>query len=249
MGQDSEASGTQSTASGQASLASGAFATANGQYARATGQQSSAFGQSALANKSFATAGGQLSQATGYASTAMGQTAVASGDYSSAFGQNARALGYQSTAIGVNATTVSFVNSAAFGYNAAVLRDNQQMFGTTTNTYTMPGITSWQSTSNQQGQLGLVTTDADGDLASDPALYNQIGKNRQGIAMAMAMSGFWVPENKQMAANLNVGTWDGAWAVAANIGGKVNDSFHVSGAISLSETGLIGGRAGGMISW
>jgi hypothetical protein len=190
-----------------------------------------------------------MAQATGYASTAMGQTAIASASYSSAFGQNAQATGYQSTAVGVNTMTNGWVNSAAFGYNASVLRDNQQMFGTTTNTYTMPGITSYQSTANQQGQLGLVTTDADGDLASDPALYNQIGKNREGIAMAMAMSGFWVPENKSMAANLNVGTWDGAWAVAANIGGKLTDNVHVSGAISVSETGLVGGRAGGQISW
>ena len=123
------------------------------------------------------------------------------------------------------------------------------MFGTTTNTYTMPGITTFASTSAQTGQLGLVTSDDNGNLASDPALYNQIGKNREGVAMAMAMSGFWVPENKQMAASLNVGTWDGAWALSGNIGGKVNDHLHVTGAISVSETGLIGGRAGGMLSW
>ena len=123
------------------------------------------------------------------------------------------------------------------------------MFGTTQNTYTMPGITSYASTAAQSGQLGLVTSDASGNLASDPGLYNQILKNREGVAMAMAMSGFWVPEHKTMSAALNVGTWDGAWAVAGNIGGNINNHLSVTGALSISETGLIGGRAGGQVSW
>lgn len=249
FGVDTHATAQHATALGSGSTASGSDSLASGYIAQATASGATAVGSLTQAFKANASAFGDGAQANGAMSTAIGQTAVASADYSSAFGQNSRAFGSQSTAVGVNAFTNTFSNAAAFGYGATALRNNQQVFGTTSNTYTMPGITSWQSTSNQQGQLGLVTTDGDGDLASDPALYNQIGKNRQGVAMAMAMSGFWVPENKSMAANFNVGTWDGAWAVAANIGGKINDNFHVSGAVSVSETGLIGGRAGGQISW
>jgi hypothetical protein len=67
--------------------------------------------------------------------------------------------------------------------------------------------------------------------------------------MAMALSGFWVPEGKKMAAGLNVSTWDGTWAIAANLGGKVNDHLHLTGGIAISQDGMIGGRAGGVVSW
>jgi hypothetical protein len=67
--------------------------------------------------------------------------------------------------------------------------------------------------------------------------------------MAMALADFWVPENKSMAFGFNVGTWDGTVAFAGNIGGKINDHLHLTGGVAVSQSGLVGGRAGGVVSW
>src|SRR5690606_2734292 len=84
----------------------------------------------------------------------------------------------------------------------------QQTFGTATNTYTMPGITSAASTAAQSGPIGIVTSDSSGNLATvSPASLGlassgqidainaelashqmQITENRRGIAAAMAMT-------------------------------------------------------------
>ena len=57
--------------------------------------------------------------------------------------------------------------------------------------------------------------------------------------MAMAMSNFWVPYGKSLAAGLNVATWDGTFAIGANIGGQVSDGLHFTGGIAISESGLV----------
>src|SRR5262249_43793090 len=46
---------------------------------------------------------------------------------------------------------------------------NQQVFGTATNTYTMPGIASAVSKATQTGPLQIVTSDASGNLATGSA--------------------------------------------------------------------------------
>ena len=80
-------------------------------------------------------------------------------------------------------------------------------------------------------------------------MFSQIGEDRQGVAMAMAMSNFWVPYGKTMAAGLNVATWDGTWALAANIGGQVSDGLHITGGVAVSESGMVAGHAGTVVSW
>ena len=247
------ACGTDATASGlNNSTALGSEATASGSHSTAIGAQSDASG------KLDSTAVGYFANATASGATAIGggggstAAASASGEFSIAIGggdaNGANASATNAIAIGQGSSAMA-ENSAAFGAGAAATLVGQQVFGTSRNTYTMPGIGSAASTAAQSGPLGLVTTDLGGNLASDTGLYNQIGKNREGVAMAMAMGDFWVPENKSMAAGFNVATWDGAWAFAGDIGGKVNDHLHLTGGISVSETGLVGGRAGGVFSW
>lgn len=207
-----------------------------------------AIGAGTHATNNHATAIGSAATASGGDSTATGYLATASQWESTASGAQAMATGSQSSAFGSNATA-GYANSAAFGYGATAQYANQQVFGTRSNTYTMAGITSSASTAAQSGQLGLVTTDSNGDLASDPGLYNQIGKNTEGVAMAMALGGFWVPENKKMAFGLNFGSFDGAWAIGGNLGGKVTDNLHLTAGVAISEGGQVGGRVGGLISW
>ena len=71
-------------------------------------------------------------------------------------------------------TKAEFDNSAAFGAGATATRANQQVFGTINNTYTFGGITSDASRAAQTGTFrGVVTTDANGNLASDNGAFQQ----------------------------------------------------------------------------
>ena len=245
---DTPGGGTGGVAVGANAYSTGERAVAVGKDSHAVGDRAVALGAHAYATNDHATALGSEATASGGDSTATGYLANASQYEATANGAQASASGYQSSAFGSNASA-AYANSAAFGYGATAQYANQQVFGTASNTYTMPGISSTASTAAQSGKLGLVTTDAGGNLASDPGLYNQIGKDREGVAMAMALGGFWVPENKKMAFGLNFGTFDGAWAIGGNLGGKINDNLHLTAGVSVSESGQLGGRAGGLISW
>ena len=83
-----------------------------------------------------------------------------------------------SVAVGQGATA-THANAAAWGQGLATARDNQQLFGNTSNTYTMTGIASAASGSAQSGPLLAVTSDAAGNLAAtDPNnLFRWTGTN------------------------------------------------------------------------
>ncbi len=57
--------------------------------------------------------------------------------------------------------------STAIGFGATTTLANQMMFGTVATTYVLPGITSATSLARQGAIDGIVTTDANGNLASD----------------------------------------------------------------------------------
>jgi len=244
----SDANGLRSTANGAGSLASHLEASAFGAYSVAIEDYTTALGAYSQATDQYASAYGRDSRATGEYSTAGGAGTRASGSYASVYGQGSQASGVGATAIGANSVS-NWVNSTAIGADSEATMDYQQMFGTARNTYTMPGIVSATSTARQTGAKSLVTTDGNGNLAADQDLYNQIGQNREGVAMAMALGNFWVPESKKFAIGVNAATWDGTWAVGANIGGELGDGFYVTGGMALSESGLMGGRVGGVLAW
>jgi hypothetical protein len=104
---------------------------------------------------------------------AIGAQSVASGGFTLA-----------ATAVGFNANA-AFDNSAAFGNGATATRVNQQVLGTVSNTYTTPGITSAASTAAQGAVQGVVTTDAQGNLASDGgALQTQVNANVAALGVS-----------------------------------------------------------------
>ncbi len=185
----------------------------------------------------------------------MGSEAVASGLDSTAIGYSASATKESATAVGTRATA-AYDNSAAFGVGAVAQRANQQMFGNGNNTYTLAGISSAASTAAQTGvgmgvgnhrlqrKSRLRTPTSTIRLATTAS---QIDKNREGVAMAMAMSGFWVPYGKQFAAGFNVASWDGTYANRGNFGAQVADGLHLTGAVAIGDKGLYGGRVGGVV--
>ena len=144
--------------------------------------------------------------------------------------------GLNATAIGPGASA-TFENSTAIGNGAVATRDNQVVIGTASNTYTAPGITSAASRAAQSGPVQVVTTDANGNLASDGgAVFNNINilnsnvnilnsqmarinqnldqLNRDvkrldgGVAMAMALGGVYLPEHQKFAIHTNVGFYN-----------------------------------------
>ena len=145
-----------------------------------------------------ATAVGFSSSATGLNSTAIGNNALAVGVASTAVGSNSTAA-FGGAAFGAGATAtgvppVDAQSSAAFGRNASATngndtaignnvsttRANQISVGNTTNQYTFAGITSPASASFQTGPLQVVTSDADGNLATDGGqIFRSLEQPRQ----------------------------------------------------------------------
>jgi len=204
---------------------------------------------------------------------ALGQGAQALGVGSTAIGQGAQALGAGSTALGQGASTGSFNNATAIGNGAVATRDNQVVIGTTSNTYTAPGITSAASLAAQSGPLQVVTTDANGNLASDGgAIFNNINNlNLQitrinqnlaqlnddvrrldgGVAMAMALGSVYLPEHQRVALHAALGFYNGAQAIGFQGVVRLNQTFTANGGLAVDLNGRngAGGRIGISAGW
>ncbi|MND43887.1 Adhesin YadA precursor [compost metagenome] len=115
---------------------------------------------------------------------------------------NAVATGADATAVGYG-SSAAHANSTAIGRGATTTRAGQVMIGTSTNTYTMPGVTSVASRAAQSGPTQVLTTDAAGNIASANIDVNRISSDisnlrgdvsslrretRKGIAAAMSMT-------------------------------------------------------------
>lgn len=255
-GMNSMAGGSVATASGDNSLAIGYISSAAGNDGSAFGAFSSAFGNSS-------TAIGRSTIATGVNSTAVGSTAFASGTESSAFGSGAVATGVQSTAIGF-ASGAGFANSTAIGANVQTTRDNQIALGTATNTYTAAGITSGASRAAQTGPTQVVTSDANGNLATTTpdafvnssstfqSLRNDVSENEEGVAMAIALGGgaSILPDGKNFAVSSNWGTFNGSNAMGFSSCARVLDNLYGNTAIGVGTgQGTVGARAGFSFAW
>ena len=124
----------------------------------------------------------------------------------------------------------------------------------------MPGIASGASAAVQGPVHGLVTTDAQGNLASDGgALQGQVDRiegtteeNSEGIAMALAMSGA-LPElltGETMAVAGHWGTFEGENGVAFGARVRVSDGFSLAGGVGAGlDNGSVGGTVGGRFGW
>jgi len=281
----SVAVGERAIAKGNGSIAIGADLDGDGVGANAPGDETVAIGADSIATNSTAvgtratatgtesTAIGENTQATGNFSTSVGENSVATGRNASAFGNNARATGRSSTALG-QGTQAQGNGSVAIGQdsdgNAAVASlNNQFVFGTGNHTYTAPGITSNQSRARQAGPLEVVTTDANGNLASDNgATFEQIAENKQGIAIAMAMANPDLVGMESFGLAANWGHFDGANALAFSAMGVLSRDFFGDGTgtrfslsggvgVSLDDESLFGnsadrtvaGRVGAQLTW
>ena len=173
-----------------------------------------------------------------------------------AIGDNANATGLRSTALGEDANA-THSDSTAIGSDAFTTRANQVVLGTASETYTLPGISSAASSAAQSGPLGLVTSDAGGNLSYDPGLYKQIGQNeddirdnKEGIAMAMALDAPYVPPNSTFAMSGRYGNFEGSSAVSLSGAFRVSPNVQLDAGLAygVSHSNL-GGTVGFTANW
>jgi autotransporter adhesin len=245
---------------GTNALASADGAIAMGKDAKASGPNAIAFGNGASATGSIA----------------MGTNASAANE-GAAFGDFSTATGTNSTAVGPR-TTVAYKNAAAFGNGATATRPHQQVFGTSSNTYTMRGITSGRSKSAQGRPSHIVTSNNRGDLAAytprqlglatqaDVGVLNtqirrvdtqirRVGRKADeattGVAMAFAMAG--VPtllNGERFAMTGNWGTFEGENGLAMNAALRLSSNVQLNGGVGWGlDEDLAGGRVGVRVGW
>ncbi len=143
------------------------------------------------------------------------------------------ATGYDSTAIGVGATAT---------------KNNQMVFGTSSETYTTPGITSGLSKNRQSGPLEVVTSDAGGNLATDGGnIFNQLNRLTRrtdelypGVALAISMENPDLTGNERFGVAMNWGNFEGSnalsWSAMGVLGYDVlsrGDRVAVSGGFGV----------------
>jgi hypothetical protein len=134
---------------------------------------------------------------------------------------------------------------------------NQVVLGTDLHTYTTPGITSATSLSRQTGPLELVTSDADGNLATDGGMiFDRLDEHTSGIALAMAMENPDLTREETFGISGNYGTFQGAHALSIAAMGVIGydvfdegDRVAMSGAIGIGlphggGDGIYGARLG-----
>lgn len=272
----STASHVDAIAIGNGSTSTSAGGIALGKGANSAALDAVAFGTNARATQSAAIAIGHNAAATGAGSIAIGRGASATGSVAigagasaanggAALGDNTTATGFNSTAAGPGAVA-TFSNSAAFGNGAVATLSDQQVFGTTSNSYTMPGITSPMSESRQVGNLELVMTDSFGNLAGDGgSTFATIAKVQAGVAVSLATEAPSLTAEEDFGIRFGWGNFNGtANAVGGSaIGVVCRDCLTTGDRVAIDASigagwseyrnqkvdNIAGGRVGVQVTW
>jgi hypothetical protein len=115
----------------------------------------------------------------------------------------------------------------------------------------------------QSGPTQLVTSDANGNLATmnpnalvanSPAfqsLQQDVQQNSEGVAIALALGGTGIlPDNKDVAATVNWGNFQGQNAMGFSGIGRLSDNWFLNGGVGVgTNQGTVGGRAGVTFAW
>jgi hypothetical protein len=176
-----------------------------------------------------------------------------------------------STAVGAGAK-VTHNGSTALGAGAKSTDTDQVMLGTAKDTIKAEGITSQKSKDRQVGSLEVVTSDSQGNLATDGgAIYNQLGQygstldshsamlsahskkleeHSKGIAIAMALPDAWLESNKKFALAGNVGGFGDETAIGAAAIFRLDETWTINGKLGAdTEFDQFGWTVGARASW
>lgn len=175
------------------------------------------------------------------------------------------------TAVGAG-SKVTHAGSTALGAGAKSTDTDQVTLGTEKDTIKAPGIASQKSKDRQVGSLEVVTSDAQGNLATDGgAIYNQLGQygntldshsamlsahskkleeHAKGIAIAMSLPDAWLEEKKRFAIAGSVGGFDGETAIGAAVILRLDETWSINGKLgSDTEFDQFGWTVGARASW
>jgi hypothetical protein len=131
-------------------------------------------------------------------------------------------------------------------------------FGAAGNTYTMGGIASDASRAAQTGPLEVVTTDANGNLASDNGYFGRrVDELADGVAIALAIDQPIFHNGQTFAMHLGYGNFDGSDAVGMSMAGIVDrGSFGSKSTVTVdagvgvgTDTGVVAAKAGLTFGW
>jgi hypothetical protein len=174
-----------------------------------------------------------------------------------ALGRNTSATGNGSVALGTDNT----------GQGAQATLPNEFALGTARHTYTAAGITSLESRQRQQGPLEVVTSDANGHLATDGGLlFDELSRIGGGVAIAMALENPDLVGNEKFGLAGNVAFWEDNVALGFTAMGVLGHNFlgagerwALSGGVGFTvkeesygrrgSKSSVGGRAGLQVSW
>lgn len=190
---------------------------------------------------------------------AMGNSASAMGSNSVAIGEASSAAGAGSTALGRGATTLAAAsNSVALGQGSVASAANTVSVGAAgserrvTNVAAGVNPTDAANVSQLSSAATGLQTQISGLQTQINGLQTQITHANSGIAMAMAMGGGFLPDNKRFALATNYGTFAGQSAVAMTAFARLSDNVVLSGSASYglrSDVSQFGGRVGMQVAW
>jgi hypothetical protein len=162
----------------------------------------------------------------------------------------------------IQTNTLQTTGNAGVGGNLAV---------TGTSTFTGAATFNGGATVNQSFKVGsgstvsmgnnvvhdvaapIVGTDAANKAYVDQGLnaaFKKIEENTEGIAIAIALGGLAVPENKTFAFGANLGFFDGKEAVSAQTAIRLDQYVTLSGGVGVGlDSSQVGGRVGLMTAW
>jgi trimeric autotransporter adhesin len=269
-GADNSAFGTAAgqTVTGVRNTAVGNFAGSN-----VTGSNNTASGYNSGndVNGGDNTASGLASgnDVTGNANTASGLASGqnVTGDRNVAVGSRAGSNINASDTVSIGTNAVASANGAvAIGNGAVATRANQQSFGTSNSSYTLAGLASAASKAAQSGTTYLVTSDAQGNLATTAFSPQQIEQNLDalgrrddelagGIAIALSLAQPMIRPGQTFAMRLGWGNFDGENAVGLTAAGVVSQgdfgptsSVIVDGGVGTARD-QVAGRGGVSFGW
>ncbi|NOT71232.1 MAG: hypothetical protein HOP09_08125 [Hyphomicrobium sp.] len=277
-GDGATATGAKSIALGSGAKATASSATALGDNAQATAADATALGQNATASGIRSTATGFGATASGASSTAMGDGAKATGKNSVALGAGSTDGG-QANVVSVGAAgaerkiTNVAAGTVAKGSTDAINGDQfwaatqksvavsrvasnalQRSGGTMDGDINMGGhaITGVKGPVNDTdaANKGYVDGVAVGLKSSINKAFKEIDKTNGGVAIAMALGGLTMPDNKTFAVYASFGFFEDQTAFAVQSAVRVDPNWTVNGGLGFAtEGGQLGGRLGITAAW
>jgi hypothetical protein len=198
-----------------------------------TGVQATAVGLNANATGTNATAYGFLAIANGAA-------AGATGAQSTANGADATATGVGSTANGINATATGFISIAN---GAAATATGSQSNATGTNaTATGAGSLANGAAATATGTLSIALLQEN--------LQHGLNQAYEGTAIAIAMGGAALPDNKRFAVTTNWGNFRGTNAMSLVAQMRISPNVVANAGFAGGfQYGGVGSRAGLTFAW